>query len=72
MHLVGGVLGISNASPHLLSPKGVLLASLPFYPFLSLYGTEHHNICKPLNYLKIEITITVFCPSIPLCRRNFF
>lgn len=58
--------------PSLFPSKGVLLASLPFYPFLSLYGAEHHNICKPPNYLKIEITITVFHPSIPVPRRNIF
>lgn len=41
-----------------------------FYSFFSLYGAEHPNACKPPNYLKIEITITVFCPLIPGCRRN--
>lgn len=41
-----------------------------FYSFFSLYGAEHSNACKPSNYLKIEITITVFCPPIPGCRRS--
>lgn len=66
---VGGVhLWNSDASSPASFSKGVLLASFLF--FFSLYGAEHPNACKPPNYLKIEITITVFCPPIPGCRRN--
>lgn len=53
-----------------LSPQRLSLRVSCWPAFYSFFPCMVQNTLMPPNYLKIEITITVFCPPIPGCRRN--